>query len=242
MTNGKGAMDYKHILVVDDNHELTDALSEYLTKAGFIVDVAHNGNEMKQQFAVQKPDLIVLDIMLPGEDGFSLCAHIRKVSHVPIIMLTAITDEADRVAALEMGADDYVTKSFSPRELLARIKANLRRSSYAESSFTSRYFFFDQWCLDSITRKITGKNGEVKQLSGADFTLLNLFLMNRNSVLSRDVISQEIWRRETDPSSRTIDVQIARLRTQLNDHDRNIILTMRNKGYLLAVDYYHESA
>ncbi|WP_070964479.1 response regulator transcription factor [Vibrio sonorensis] len=233
-------MENKLILVVDDNVELREALTDYLGKAGFDVLGAENGEAMWRILSDNKPDLIILDIMMPGDDGFTLCQKLRRDSDIPIIMLTAVTEEADRVAGLEMGADDYITKSFSPRELLARIKTILRRSQHSGAKRMARRALFANWQLDTVTRQLTHLPTQtVKQLSGADLSLLGLFLSNAESILSRDDIAREIWGRDADPFERGIDVQISRLRHHLEDKDRSLILTVRNKGYMLAagVDY-----
>ncbi len=244
-------MESKHILVVDDNQDLREALSDYLGKAGFDVSGAENGEVMWRRLQQKQPDLIILDIMMPGDDGFTLCQKIRKQSEVPIIMLTAVTEEADRVAGLEMGADDYITKSFSPRELLARIKTILRRSHLAASqaspqeasqSGLNRKVRFSDWQLDTVTRQLLHiPTQATRQLSGADMSLLSLFISKAESILSRDDIAREIWGRDADPFERGIDVQISRLRAHLDDKERSLILTVRNKGYMLTtgVQYGH---
>ncbi|MDA0148971.1 response regulator transcription factor [Vibrio sp. LaRot3] len=232
----------KQILVVDDNLDLREALTDYLGKAGFDVLGAENGEAMWKVLEQHQPDLIILDIMMPGDDGFTLCQQLRRTSNVPIIMLTAVTEEADRVAGLEMGADDYITKSFSPRELLARIKTILRRSITTQSAKLARRVKFDEWQLDTVTRQLTHiSNNTVKQLSGADMSLLGLFISNAESILSRDDIAREIWGRDADPFERGIDVQISRLRHHLDDKDRSLILTVRNKGYMLTSGVVYES-
>lgn len=232
----------KQILVVDDNLDLREALTDYLGKAGFDVLGAENGEAMWKVLEQHQPDLIILDIMMPGDDGFTLCQQLRRTSNVPIIMLTAVTEEADRVAGLEMGADDYITKSFSPRELLARIKTILRRSITTQSAKLARRVKFDEWQLDTVTRQLTHiNNNTVKQLSGADMSLLGLFISNAESILSRDDIAREIWGRDADPFERGIDVQISRLRHHLDDKDRSLILTVRNKGYMLTSGVVYES-
>lgn len=235
-------MENKLILVVDDNLDLREALSDYLGRAGFNVIGAENGGEMWQQLKKHTPDLIILDIMMPGEDGFTLCQKLRRDSQIPIIMLTAVTEEADRVAGLEMGADDYITKSFSPRELLARIKTILRRSQQSPQTQLARKVRFEDWTLDTVTRQLTHCAGSpIKQLSGADLSLLGLFVNNAKSILSRDDIAREIWGRDADPFERGIDVQISRLRHHLEDKDRSLILTVRNKGYMLTSDVHYEN-
>ncbi len=234
-------MNNKTILVVDDNKELRDALSEYLGRSNFTVLTASDGEDMWRVLETHEPNLIILDIMMPGDDGFTLCSQIRRNSSVPIIMLTAVTEEADRVAGLEMGADDYITKSFSPRELLARIKAILRRATHSPEAPFARKVTFSGWTLDTITRQLLCHDKPAKQLSGADFSLLALFLRQPNEILSRDAIAQAIWGRDSEPLERGIDVQISRLRHHLDDKQRNTIITVRNKGYMLAVETLHET-
>ena len=234
-------MEQKQILIVDDNLELRQALGDYLTRSGFDVVCAENGEAMWRQLRKNQPDLIILDIMMPGDDGFSLCRQLRRTSDIPIIMLTAVTEEADRVAGLEMGADDYITKSFSPRELLARVKTILRRSQTNSSVKLARKVHFSGWMLDTVTRQLVDKNnGQVKQLSGADLSLLALFLGQAGALLSRDDIAREIWGRDAEPLERGIDVQISRLRHHLEDKERRLILTVRNKGYMLTADVNYE--
>lgn len=165
---------------------------------------------------------------------FTLCRELRRTSNMPIIMLTAVSDEIDRVAGLEMGADDYITKSFSPRELLARIKTILRRSQQQSSHHMARRIHFAGWTLNTVTRQLTHPQKSSKQLSGADLSLLGLFLAQPEGLLSRDDIAQAIWGRDAEPLERGIDVQISRLRHHLEDKDRQLILTVRNKGYMLT--------
>jgi two-component system OmpR family response regulator len=226
-------MNKKKILIVDDSEELTDALGEYLSHSGFAVSIAFDGEEMKQILNNSEQDLIILDVNLPGDDGFTLCAFIRQCSDIPIIMLTAASDEVDRVTGLEIGADDYVTKNFSPRELLARIKAIFRRSKMTHQS-EQRYIRFTGWTLDSVTRLLTSPEQLQSKLSGSDFSLLLLFLKSRNTVLSRDEIALQIWGRKMDPLERGIDVQISRLRGHIQDKQHTTIMTVRNKGYVFV--------
>lgn len=234
-------MDSKVILIVDDSQALTDTLTEYLGRAGFEVRTACDGEAMWQQVRQGMPDLVILDVMLPGDDGFTLCSQLRRLSNVPIMMLTAVTEDADRIAGLEIGADDYLTKSFNPRELLARIKALLRRSRLTQQAATARRISFGPWTLDSVTRQLSRAGEAPRQLSGADYTLIGLFIRHPNELLSRDLISQEIWGRESDPFERGIDVQVSRLRQALDDKDRTLIMTVRNKGYMLATETVYEA-
>ncbi|MGF1834299.1 response regulator [Photobacterium sanguinicancri] len=229
-------MESKSILVVDDNEEIRDALSEYLTRAGFCVFVAEDGDEMWKQLNQHEMNLIILDIMLPGDDGLTLCGKIRLTSHVPIIMLTAVTDEIDRIAGLEIGADDYITKTFSPRELLARIKALLRRTQFTTDIPLNRKIRFLDWSFDTVKRQLNHIAGDSIKLSGSDYSLLLMMLQNPNKLLSRDDIAQCLWGRDADPFERGIDVQMSRLRKHLQDIERSIIVSIRNKGYMFAVD------
>lgn len=224
----------KNILIVDDSEELTDALGEFLTAAGFNVSVAHDGECMKNVLSQVTQDLIILDINLPGDDGFTLCSHIRKKSDIPIIMLTAANSEIDRVTGLEVGADDYVTKAFSPRELLARIKALFRRSEMREKTSEQKEFHFNQWVFTPVLRVVCSPQGLKTKLSGADCALLSLFLQNKNKILSRDKIAIAIWGRTIDPFERGIDVQISRLRNHLQDRKHQMIVTIRHQGYLFS--------
>ncbi|MFQ3175722.1 MAG: two-component system OmpR family response regulator [Psychromonas sp.] len=230
-------MKKKKILIVDDSEELTSALSEFLEKSGFEISIAFDGEEMKKCLAGSEQDLIILDVNLPGDDGFTLCAYIRHKSEIPIIMLTAATDEVDRVTGLEIGADDYVTKTFSPRELLARIKALFRRSKMGSIVTTNqRFVSFANWTLDTVSRSLLSPELESIKLSGSDYSLLSLFLNNPNRLLTRDEIAQQIWGRKMDPIERGIDVQISRLRSHLKDKEYKLIITVRNKGYVLVCD------
>ena len=223
----------KQVLVVDDDQSIRELLSEYLSKVGFNVISAEDGISMTECLKRNQPDLIILDVMLPGDDGFTLCSFIRQSSQVPIIMLTAASDEVDRVTGLEIGADDYVTKTFSPRELLARIKAIFRRSKMTNNS-EQRFISFADWTLDSVSRLLISPAQQNIKLSGSDFSLLSLFLKNSNNVLSRDEIALQIWGREMDPLERGIDVQISRLRGHLQDKQHKIIMTVRNEGYVFV--------
>ncbi|MDN2663137.1 response regulator [Psychromonas sp. 14N.309.X.WAT.B.A12] len=231
----------KQILVVDDDKTIRELLSEYLSKVGFSVISAEDGIEMEKQLAVHQPDLIVLDIMMPGDDGFVLCQRVRQTSNVPIIMLTANSDEVDRVLGLEIGADDYMAKPFSPRELLARIKALLRRSAFHKAAIDSvkpRFIKFAQWKLDALQQTLLHENGESLPLTGADFQLLMLFLENPNQAISRDKICQTLHGRDAFSNERAIDVHLSRLRQNLGDDAKHpqIIKTVRGAGYVFIAE------
>ena len=233
----------KQILIVDDDQEIRELLKEYLTRSGFDVLAAAEGGEMYQHLSNNTPDLIILDIMMQGDDGFSLCQQIRRTSQVPIIMLTAASDEADRVIGLELGADDYIAKPFSPRELMARIKALLRRAEFRQPEKESgRRIRFADWVLDTLSQHLINDDGNEMDLTGSDFLLLSLFLQHPGQVMDRDSISDATRGRETLPMERGIDVQISRLRQKLGDNGKSprIIKTIRGSGYMLIAEVSHE--
>lgn len=189
------------VLVVDDDAAIRELLEEHLTRVGYDVRTAGDGDQMRERLNSSHVDLIVLDVMLPGDDGFTLCRQIREYSRVPIIMLTASSDETDRVVGLELGADDYLAKPFSARELQARVKALLRRASFSRSD-NPRYVDFDRWRLDTLAHELIDENQQGTALSGADFALLQLFLSHPNEVLDRDTISDVTRGRESMPLDR----------------------------------------
>ncbi|MCD8548842.1 MAG: response regulator transcription factor [Aeromonadaceae bacterium] len=233
----------KQILIVDDDQEIRELLQEYMARAGFDVITAADGRAMYGQLEQHQPDLIILDVMMPGDDGFSLCQQIRRSSQVPIIMLTAASDEADRVIGLELGADDYIAKPFSPRELMARIKALLRRAEFRQPIKESgRRIRFADWSLDTLSQQLVNDDGSQMDLTGSDFILLSLFLQHPGQVLDRDTISDATRGRETLPMERGIDVQISRLRQKLGDNGKSprIIKTIRGSGYMLIAEVSHE--
>ena len=228
-----------HILVVDDDRELRDLLAQYLQKQGYRVTVVADGKAMRTAISVSRPDVIVLDVMLPGEDGLSLCRDLRAHSETPIIMLTARGEETDRIVGLELGADDYVPKPYSPRELLARIKSVLRRARSLPENLKPDHtgvFRFADWTLDTVTRNLTSPDGVVIALSGTEFRLLRIFLDHPNSVLTRDQLIDLMLSRGAGPYDRAIDVQVSRLRQRLGEGAREptIIKTVRGRGYVLA--------
>jgi two-component system OmpR family response regulator len=228
----------KKLLVVDDDQEIRELLTEYLHKNGFHVESAEEGNAMRRQLAAHHFDLIVLDIMMPGDDGFTLCKEVRATSNVPIIMLTAGSDETDRIIGLELGADDYVGKPFNPRELLARIKAVLRRFEETSSSTSKQIesIKFGQFTLHMTNRELQYADEPPEPLNGADFNLLRLFLTRPGEVLSRDDLSHHLRGRDASPFDRSIDVQISRLRSKLRDDGKSpqMIKTVRGAGYILT--------
>ncbi len=233
----------KRILVVDDDQDIRELLQAYLEKNAYTVIALADGAELIQHLHSQAVDLVILDIMMPGEDGFSLCRKIRAESELPIIMLTASAEETDRIIGLEMGADDYVAKPFNPRELLARIKAVLRRSREPSGAASGRFLRFAEWRLDTVNRDLINGDGLVLPLSGADYNLLLLFLQRPNQVLSRDDLLTLTRGREANPYDRSIDVQLSRLRQRLGEDAKSphIIKTVRGAGYVLSVAVERES-
>ena len=232
----------EHILIVDDDPEIRQLLSTYLEDAGFRTSVAADGREMRRRLDDQLIDLVVLDLMLPGEDGLSLCRDLRVRSNIPVIMLTARGTLVDRIVGLEMGADDYLGKPFDPRELLARIKVVLRRTNaFPERARMDdvRTLAFAGWQLDTSSRQLRSPEGLVISLGTSDFRLLRLLLQHPNRPLSRDFLLNHVFDRERTPYDRSIDVCISRLRQHFNDNPRQggaLIRTVRNEGYMLSVE------
>lgn len=228
-----------HILVVDDHQEIRELVQIFLSDHGYRVSTAANGVEMKKTLSTAAIDLIVLDLMMPGEDGLTLCRNLRAESNIPILMLTAMGEETDRIIGLEMGADDYLSKPFNPRELLARIKAILRRadSAYERTSLEApEYLTFLGWRLQPAARELIDPNQVLVPLSTAEFTLLIAFATHPGRVLSRDQLLDLARGRDTQAFDRAIDTLVSRLRRKLNDEPRNpqIIKTVRGGGYLFA--------
>lgn len=237
----------QHILAVDDDESVRSLIIDYLSEQGLRVTGAKNGKEMHAAIAAGGVDLILLDVKLPGEDGFALARGIRQSSKVPIIMLTGQTHEVDRVLGLELGADDYLTKPFSPRELLARIKAVLRR--YEAGAQTAdgeprsrrdteiRFYKFAGWELATGTRKLTSPEGTRVELTNGEFALLVTFLKAPKRVLSRDQLL-ESSRLHDDIYDRSIDVQILRLRRKIekDPNEPKLIRTERGAGYFFDAD------
>jgi len=228
-----------HILVVDDDREIRTLLREYLQQQGYRVTAVADGKGLRAAVDNSHPDLIILDLMLPGEDGLTLCRDLRARSAVPIIMLTARGEETDRIVGLELGADDYIAKPFSPRELLARIKSVLRRTRALPENLKheeSGVFRFAGWTLDAATRNLTSPAGVVVALSGTDFRLLKIFVDHPNRVLTRDQLIDLMLAREAGPYDRAIDVQVSRLRQRLGEDAKEpvIIKTVRGQGYVFS--------
>jgi two-component system, OmpR family, response regulator len=228
-----------HILVVDDDTETRKLLEEYLSKNAFRVTAVGDGKTMREVLDQSRVDLIVLDLMLPGEDGLTLCRNVRAQSDTPIIMLTARGDQTDRIIGLEMGADDYLPKPFNPRELLARIKVVLRRTRSLPENLKpekSQSIRFGDWRLDVVSRNLVSASGVVTPLSGGEYRLLRIFLDHSARVLTRDQLMDLMQGRENEPFARSIDVQVSRLRRRLGEDAKEpvIIKTVRSEGYVLT--------
>jgi two-component system OmpR family response regulator len=230
-----------HILVVDDDREIRDLLSRFLSKHGYRVTGAGDGKEMRRALADWNIDLIVLDLMLPGEDGLSLCRDLRVRSQIPIIMLTMKGEETDRILGLEMGADDYLPKPFNPRELIARIKAVRRRSTGAAPASmgnAGELLRFADWRLDRGLRRLESPAGLVVDLSTGEFDLLVAFAEHPQKVLTRDQLLDLTHGRAEAPFDRSIDMQVSRLRRKIeaNPMEPELIKTVRGGGYVFAAE------
>jgi two-component system OmpR family response regulator len=230
-----------HILIVDDHREIRDAVSRYLEKNGMRATSARDAADMDAKLKAGRFDLIVLDVMMPGEDGLSVCRRLSAEGTMPILFLTALGEETDRIVGLELGADDYLSKPFNPRELLARIKAILRRTEKPQSSagsLSGKRVAFADWTLDTDTRRLHGADGSGIELTGAEFKLLTVFLERPRMVLSRDQLLDLTAGRAAQPFDRSIDNQVSRIRRKIErDPSRPaIIATIRGGGYSLTAD------
>ena len=229
----------KHILVVDDDIEIRELLSDFLARNGFRVTAAPNGAAMMQTLGTVRIDLVILDIMMPGEDGLSLCRRLRANGSMPIIMLTAAGGETDRIVGLEMGADDYLPKPFSTRELLARVRAVLRRSAMpvpGSPAGARRVFEFAGWRLDVTRRQLYSPAKALVDLRAAEFDLLLALVERPNHVLARDQLLDLARGRGATAFNRSIDVYISRLRhrIEIDPKEPDLIKTVRSGGYVFA--------
>ena len=232
-----------HILVVDDERDIREPLAAYLSRNGFRVTKAENAAAARQVLASYAIDLILLDIMMPGEDGISLCGYVRATTGTPVILLTAKAEETDRIVGLEIGADDYVTKPFSPRELAARIKAVLRRArgdvgSPVRAPDDSDTYSFGPWLLRTGERELIDQSGVALPLSTGEFNILHAFVTHPRRVLSRDQLLDLSQGRELGAFDRSIDNHISRLRKKIeeNPSEPKLIKTVWGGGYTLAAE------
>lgn len=227
------------ILVVEDDREIGTLVAEFLRAEGFAVELAANGRAMDRALARMTPDLVVLDVMLPGEDGLSICRRLRARGGIPILMLTARSEDLDRIVGLELGADDYLGKPFNPRELLARIRAVLRRAGPDGGGAPSRRRRFAAFVADLDARLVSTGDGAPVPLTSAEFDLLACFVERPRRVLSREQLLDWTRGRAADPFDRTIDVAVSRLRRKLaaaHPLGARLVTTVRNGGYLFAAD------
>ncbi|SFV04102.1 response regulator [Pseudoduganella namucuonensis] len=231
-----------HVLIVDDDHDIRELIAAYLEKNGMRTSLAANGRQMRAVLDGGAPDLIVLDLMLPGEDGLALCRELRagKFRAVPVLMLTARNEEVDRIIGLEMGADDYLPKPFAVRELLARIRAVLRRTRMLPPNIqvteSAQMLGFGDWRLDTTARHLLDAGGTMVALSGAEYRLLRVFLDHPQRVLTRDQLLNLTQGRDADQFDRSIDLLVSRLRQRLRDEAREprYIKTLRSEGYVFS--------
>ena len=227
-----------HILVVDDDREIRDLLARFLRGHGMRVSTARDGREMKRDFDEARYALVVLDLMLPGEDGLSLLRWIRGQGATPVVMLTAMGEDTDRIVGLELGADDYLPKPFNPRELLARIRAVLRRAEGAEAAAPpASGFRFASWMLETARRRLLDPQGVEVPLTGNEYELLLALLERPNRVLTREILLDLVHGRASGPFDRAVDVAVSRLRRKLDDDGKapDLIKTVRGGGYVLSV-------
>jgi two-component system OmpR family response regulator len=225
------------IVIVEDDEDIRHLVRNLLSREGFAVEAAESSAGLDQLLARKRPDLVILDLMLPGEDGLSICRRLRSRGGVPILMLTAKSDPVDRVVGLEMGADDYVAKPFDPRELLARVRALLRRARGHQSEpESSRRYAFEGLIIDLDARRLETDAGRPIALTSAEFELLACFVVRPRRVLSRDQLLDWTRGRDADPFDRTIDMTISRLRKKVEAvaPGLNLITTVRNNGYLFV--------
>ena len=228
------------VLLVDDEPTLRQPLADYLARQGFVVRQAEDAAKARAALIEDTPDLVLLDIMMPGEDGLSLCRHLSEAKNIPVILLTARGEATDRIVGLEIGADDYVVKPFEPRELVARIRSVLRRSAKQPAAAIEEdaLYEFEGWLLDPLKRRLTDPEGTVVPLSSAEFRLLVAFLSHPRQVLDRDRLLDMVQGREAHLFDRAVDNQVSRLRRKMetDSRDPKLIQTVWGGGYRLAAD------
>ncbi|PIQ42751.1 MAG: DNA-binding response regulator [Gammaproteobacteria bacterium CG11_big_fil_rev_8_21_14_0_20_46_22] len=236
------------ILIVDDDLDICELLSQFLEKYSYDVHVAHDGEQMYEVLKSFTPDLMILDMMLPGDDGLTLCQQLRQHYHFPILILSAAGEDTDRIVGLEVGADDYISKPFNPRELLARIKAIMRRSQAHHTNEASRStattpsdppherFNFDGWVLDIDMHELYSPQKQATPLSSGEFALLHAFVTHPQKVLTRDQLMEFTKDRDASPYDRSIDMQVSRLRQKIENDPKQprLIKTIRGGGYLFT--------
>ncbi|UAB78633.1 response regulator transcription factor [Erythrobacter sp. SCSIO 43205] len=230
-----------HILLIDDEATLREPLAEYLAGQGFAVTEADSAAAARSELTQIHPDIVLLDIMMPGEDGLSLCRHLVEARGLPVIFLTAKTEAMDRIIGLELGADDYVLKPFEPRELVARIRTVLRRVGKAatpQEQMEDWPYEFEGWLLDPLKRKLTDPAGVTVPISTAEFRLLRAFLDAPRKVLDRDLLLDLVQGREAQLFDRAVDNQVSRLRRKIEADTSNpqLVLTVRGGGYQFAAN------
>jgi len=227
------------LLLVDDEPSLREPLADYLVRQGFAVREAPDAARARSLLLEERPDLVLLDIMMPGEDGLSLCRHLVETRELPVILLTARGEATDRIIGLEIGADDYVVKPFEPRELVARIRSVLRRATRAPVvAEEDALYEFDGWRLDPLKRRLTDPEGTVVPISSAEFRLLVAFLSHPRQVLDRDRLLDMVQGREAHLFDRAVDNQVSRLRRKVeaDSRDPRLIQTVWGGGYRFAAD------
>lgn len=233
-------MSTPHILVVDDDRQIRSKLSQFLTENGLRVAQAEGGGSMWAALETGRFDLIVLDVMMPFEDGLTLCRRLRETCNIPVILLTALSSETDRIVGLEIGADDYICKPFNPRELLARIRAVLRRAGEIRSSSAGRsaQFHFEGWTLDAIRRTLRDPANALIELTAGEFDLLLVLVEHPQHVLNRDQLLDLARGRSSNAFDRSIDVQISRLRRKIESDPQqpSLIKTVRSGGYVFSAE------
>ena len=233
------------ILIVDDDPRLCRSLARYFKQEGYEVRTATSGQEMREQLALEKPGLVILDLMLPDEDGFSLARELRATSDMAIVILTGKADSTDKVVGLELGADDYVTKPFIERELLARVRSVLRRTSEGargKPEPDGSIARFSGWCLDLDSYELRSPAGETVALTPHEFQLLSTFVRHRNRVLTRQGILELVGDRDWSPDDRSVDVLVGKLRKKIEKDSQapRLIETVRGVGYKLTAKVVYE--
>jgi two-component system, OmpR family, response regulator len=231
----------KHLLVVDDDRDIRVLLDQFLRKQGYSISTAADHTEMRAILDKDKIDLLVLDLMLPGKDGLAICKELRETSKMPIIMLTALGEENDRIRGFKEGVDDYLAKPFNPQELLARVTAVLRRTDMLPplpNDQFNKVLKFGSWRLDMALRQLTSLSGTLIDLSAAEFDLLSVFVEHPKRVLSRDLLLDLTRGQVEIPFDRKIDMQVSRLRRKIEDDPKNptLIQTVRGGGYVFSAE------